>query len=182
GDPGAIAAAALFALLYLGAGVANDLLSRGRLAGATAGLVFGSTVLAVGSCYRLLGTTMAQGFALLAVTAVYAIAAAPPSRRRDLGSLLAAAAFTAGALSLAALLTGSPLTYAWAAESAALAWLARRTKEIRFRLWSTVYLALALGHAMAVDAPVRDLLSPAVASASGAPAVAAVAVALAVYA
>jgi hypothetical protein len=176
-----VADAAVFALLYLAAAIANQLVAKGRLAGMTSGLVLGSGVLAVGSSYRLFATPTAQGLALLAVTLVYVAASVALYRRRDLGSLIAAAAFTAGALSVAALLSGDPLTYAWAAESAAIAWLASRTKEIRFRLWSTVYAALALGHALAVDAPVRALMTEAAASASGAPAVLAVAAALVAY-
>jgi uncharacterized membrane protein len=181
-DPGAVAAAAIFALVYLATAIANDLVRPGRLAGMTASLAFGAGILAVGSSYRLFATPVAQGLALLAVTLVYAAAAVVLRRRRDLASLLGAAAFTAGALSLAALLTGNPLTYAWAAESAAIAWLARRTKELRFRLWSTVYAGLALGHVMILDAPIRQLLDEDATSAAGAPAVLAVAAALAVYA
>src|SRR5262249_46710724 len=169
GHIAAIGVAALFVLLYLAAGIANDLLGKGRLAGLTSGLVFGSAILAIASSYRLLETPAEEGLALLAVTVVFGAAAGAFYRRRDLASLLAAAAFTAGALALASLLSGSPLTCAWAAEAAALAWLAGRTREIRFRLWATVYAALATGHAIAVDAPIRALLSEDSASAAGAP-------------
>src|SRR5262245_25129043 len=91
-DAGVVAAAALFALVYLATAIANDLVGRGRLAGATAGLSFGAGILAVGSSYRLFATPTAQGLALLAVTLVYATAAAVLYQRRDLASLLLAAA------------------------------------------------------------------------------------------
>jgi uncharacterized membrane protein len=184
-DGGVVAVAAVFAAIYLATGIAyHFVLGKGQLDAVTTALVFGAGVLAAGSSYRLFSTPAAQGLALLTVTIVYAVLAAAIHTRgeRDLSALFAAAAFIACALALASLLTGQPLTYAWAAEAAAVAWLARRTGEPRFRFWSTVYAGLAVGHLLAVDAPPRDLGVESSVSASGAPAALAVAVALAVYA
>jgi uncharacterized membrane protein len=183
--PDVIPVAALFAGVYLATGIAYHLLDgRGRLGGITTTLILGAGVLAVGSSWLLLETPLEQGAAMLVVASVYGVLAGVfhVRRDRDLSALLAAAAFIAGALALASLLTGEPLTYAWAAESAAIAWLARRTKEIRFRFWSTVYAGLAVGHLLTVDAPARELITPDFASADGALPALAVAAALAAYA
>ena len=178
-----VALSVVFSLLFVAAGIVHHLrLQGGRVTGMTTLLVFGGGVLAALSAYRLFATPEAQGIVLLTAALAFAALAAAFVGKRDLGALLVAAAFTLGALAFAALLSGSPLAYAWAAESAAVAWLAYRTKEIRFRLWSTVYVALAVGHVLGMDAPPRELFSEYWVSASGAPAAAAVAAAFAVYA
>src|SRR5207253_1853256 len=58
---------------------------------------------------------------------------------------------------VADLLSGPTLAIAWAAEAAVLAWLARRIDEPRYQLASLAYLAAAVVHALALDAPLRRL-------------------------
>src|SRR5881275_2259562 len=56
------------------------------------------------------------------------------------------------AVGIAQLLSGSSVTYAWAAEAAVLAWLTSRVRDSRFQLPAIAYLVLALGHALAFEA------------------------------
>jgi len=70
---------------------------------------------------------------------------------------IAAAGLTIAAFGLADLLSGPALAIAWAAGAAALAWLARRVGEARYQAGSFAYLAAALVHALALDAPLRQL-------------------------
>ena len=73
------------------------------------------------------------------------------------GVAIAAAGLTIAAFGLADLLSGVPLAIAWAAGAAALAWLAQRLGQGRYELAAFAYLTAALGHALAVDAPIRQL-------------------------
>jgi uncharacterized membrane protein len=146
--------AAVFSGIYLAIGIAYELRSdRARLGQMTTGPITGAALLAAGSAARLYDTPTQKGTALLVIALVYGVLAAVLFRRRNLSALLAAIAFTIGAIALSVLLSGQPLAYAWAAEAAALAWLARRAKEIRFQLWSAAYLLLALAHVLIFDAP-----------------------------
>jgi hypothetical protein len=157
-----LVAAAAFATVYLAAGVLTQLQLGEKLGPLSSALVFGAALLAGGSAYRLLPTDRAQGLALLGVGLVYGGLTAFFMRRgaRNLAALLAAPAFTAAAFSSSALLNGHPLVYAWAAEAAAVAWLARRTKEPRFQYAAYAYAALAFGHLLAFDAPLDELVDP----------------------
>jgi uncharacterized membrane protein len=175
---------AVFSLLYVAAGIAHQLLLRtGGIDRLTTSLVFGGGLLAAGSMVRLFDTPEQRGFALLAVAFVYALLACVFFVRRDprdLSALLAAAAFIVGAFAVADLLSGKPLAYTWAAEAAVLAWLGRRTRELRFQVWSLGYLVLALVHVLAFDAPPTRLFVAHAHPAAGAPAVVAFAAAAAV--
>jgi uncharacterized membrane protein len=152
--------AAAFSLIYLAIGIAYELRSdRARLGQMTTGPITGSALLAAGSAARLYDTSTQKGTALLVIALVYGLLAVALFRRRNLGALLAAIAFTIGAIALSELLSGQSLAYAWAAEAAALAWLARRAKEIRFQVWSVAYLLLALGHVLIFDAPLSRLFA-----------------------
>jgi uncharacterized membrane protein len=100
----------------------------------------------------------ALGVALLASALANAVLAAVLLRRgRDLASLLWATALALAAVGTAQLVSGATLTIAWAAEAAVLAWLAERLPEARFRIAALCWLALALLHALAFDAPVSLL-------------------------
>ena len=70
---------------------------------------------------------------------------------------IAAVGLTIAAFGLADLLSGTALAIAWAAGAAALAVLARRVGEARYEAGSFAYLAAALVHALAFDAPIRQL-------------------------
>jgi uncharacterized membrane protein len=184
--PRIVALTAVFALLYLAVGIGRQLRGGGpRLGHLATAPIMGSSVLAAGAAERLFGTTGERGGALLAIAAFYAVACVPFFRRRstrDLSALLAAVAFTVGAIGLGQTLSGQPLAYAWAGEAAALAWLARRTREIRFQAWSAIYVLLAVVHVVAIDAPPKLLLVAGERPLHGAAPAAAVAVAASVFA
>jgi hypothetical protein len=184
-----LAIAAFFAAVYAVTGVARQLRLRTLGIDALAGAftVLGALV-AVDASGRLFATSAQRGFALLAVALVYAAAGAyffARPRTRDLSALLTFVTFTLGAVALPLILNGQPLAYAWAAEAAGLAWLARRVREVRFHAWAAVYLVLAACHVLAVDDPPRRLVIELAHPAAGigtAFAVAAAALAFAFYA
>src|SRR5439155_1573518 len=72
--------------------------------------------------------------------------------RRELGVLHSGIALTVVAIAAADLLSGSNLTYVWAAEAALLAWLSWRVKGRSFQVASLAYLALAAAHALVFEA------------------------------
>jgi uncharacterized membrane protein len=149
------------------------------------GLIGAGVSLAVGSAFHLYAAAQSVGFALLVVAVVLSALAAALFRHRrgsDLSAFLGAGALTVGALSLGELLSGAPLAYSWAAEAAALAWLARRVREPRYQVWSLGYLGLALGHVLVIDAPPSGLFAAGGHPARGLLAVVAVAVAALVFA
>jgi hypothetical protein len=178
---------AVYVGIYLASAISGELLRReGTLGRLTTSLAFGSAAIAGIGSYALFHGPEAQAAALSVLVLVYgglsAIFFFRPAGK-ELSALLAAVAFMACALALAAALSGSPLAYAWAAESSALAWLARRSREIRFQLWSAIYALLALGHLLTSDAVPRGLVDPGLRfGAGGAPAAVVVAAAFAVFA
>ena len=136
---------------------------RAALGALTTSLVFGGGALAAVFMVRLFDTPRDDGLALLAIAVAYGLAAVLFFARRttrDLSALLAAAAFTVGAFAVADLFDGRPLAYAWAAEAAAVAWLSRRVRELRFQVWAGVYLLLTLAHVLILDAPPTRLFVP----------------------
>lgn len=109
-------------------------------------------------CAGLLYNGTEQGVLLLVVAGAYAVASIAIFRRdRDTASLLWAVALTISAIGAASLASGATLTIVWAAEAAILAWLARRIAEPRFQAAALAWLALAVLHALDVDAPLRKL-------------------------
>jgi uncharacterized membrane protein len=188
GDPtvGVLVLVGAFSLLYVAAGIAHQRrLRTGRIDQLTVSLVFGGGLLAAGMSLRLFDSNEDRGFAFLTIAAVYGLLSLALFLRRgarDLSALLAAAGLVVGAFAVADLLSGHPLAYAWAAEAAALAWLARRTRELRFQMWSVVYLVLTLMHVLIFDAPLNHLFVETDRPAAGAPAVLAFAAAAVVVA
>src|SRR5205085_7216435 len=172
---GIVTLAACFWLLYLAAGVAFQLRVGPALASApasflTGGALFGGVVTAI------LYSGTEQGVALLIVAAVYvALAAALFVRARDTALLVGLLGVAVTAVGVAQVLSGSSVTYAWAAEAALLAWLTSRVRDSRFQLPALAYLVLAAGHALSFEASpnhfFRELHHPA----NGAPALLAVA-------
>jgi hypothetical protein len=155
-SPTASALGAAFALLYAGIGVAvQERRRRPELQGFPASFVFGGAVVAGGTAL-LLYDGRAEGVALLAAAAPFALGAAyffPQARDRELSAFLAALALALGAVAVGDLLSGPVLAIAWAAEAAVLAWLADRTREHRFQLAAFAYFGLGLVHAIGFDAP-----------------------------
>jgi hypothetical protein len=154
-EQGATSVAIAVWLLSSGAGLWLAL--RDRLTYLPASVLVASAVFAGWSAGILYDGT-AQGIALIAIAAVFAGASvAVFARDRDSASLLWAIALTVAAVGAASLTSGATLTVVWAAESAALAWLARRIVEPRFQLAALGWLTLAYAHALAIDAPLTKL-------------------------
>jgi uncharacterized membrane protein len=118
------------------------------------------SALAAATVTSLYDDELDRGLALLPVAVGYALLAVAffgRRRTRNLSSLLAAVALVVGTAAAALLLSGQSLAYVWAAEAAALAWLAWRARESRFQLWAFTYFGLALLHVAAIDAPPSHL-------------------------
>jgi uncharacterized membrane protein len=186
-EAGLLALSAVFCLLYLVGGVGWQL--RGgtpRLGGLASWLVVASAGVGFYSAQALFqnGAPRDRGIYLLVCAAVYgAIGAGFYVRRaRPLGNLLIALALALGAVGVADVLSDGTLTYAWAAEAAALAWLASRLREVRFQASACAYLVLALVHALAIDALPSGLFSYTDNPASGVASLIAVALAAAAVA
>jgi uncharacterized membrane protein len=167
--------------IYLAAGIAWQLVRGGSRVGATAStFVVGSVGFAWASVAALFQNEphAHRGFALLACAGAYGALAAGLYRvRRDLAVLLGALGLAVGALAAAEILSNGTLTYAWAAEAAALAVAARVLRERRFQLVALGYLALATVHALATEAQLDRLFVPSAHPAGGVPSLAALAVA-----
>ena len=176
---GAVAVAALLVALYLATAVVRALAAK-RIDALSSVLVALSASLGVLSAAALLDD---PGPWLLVLALPYAaLAAALFGRARDLSALLAAAAMVVSALGFADLLGGLGLSVAWALQAAAFAWLAGRVREPRFAAASLAYLGLAVGHALAVEAPPSDLYTAGSDPAAGIPALLVVAGAAALVA
>ena len=160
---GVLAIVALFFVLYAATGVVRQLrVTSTRVDPLATPFILGAGLIAGGSLARLLATNEQRGVALLILAGAYVLPAAfffTRPRTRDLSAILTFATFTLTAIGFALALHGDAIAYAWAAEAAGLAWLARTVREIRFQLWSGVYLVLALIHSL-FDAPPRHLDYP----------------------
>ena len=178
--------ATFFWLLYLAAGLVFQFRIGPALASAPASFLTGSAVFAGVSAAVLYGRRdggLQQGIALLVVAVVYVTVAAVLYRRvRESATLLWALGLALAAIGLAEALSGSSLTYAWAAEAAVLVWLSSRVRDARFQLPALVYLGLALIHTVATEASPDHLFESVRHPASGAPAVLAIALAALVFA
>src|SRR5262245_12355863 len=179
---GIVVLAAAIWLLYLAAGLAFQLRLGPALAGAPASFLIGGAVFGTVSAGLLYDGTR-EGVALLVVAAAYlALTSALFLRVRELALLLGALGLAATAVGVAQLLSGSSVTYAWAAEAAMLAWLTSRVRDSRFQLPALAYLALALAHALVFEANPVNFFTDVRHPAKGAPALAAIAVAALVFA
>jgi uncharacterized membrane protein len=180
-----VAAAAFFWLLYLGAAIGwQERLRTLALATLPASLVILSGIFGAGAAAAQF-TGRAEGWILLGVAATYGLVAGilfPARRHRDVSALLGAVALAIAAFAVADLLSGPTLAIAWSAEAAVLVWLARRIDELRYQLAALVYLVAATVHALAFDAPLRQLYEANPSPANGGLALVAVAVAAAIVA
>jgi hypothetical protein len=181
-----IAVVAVFFVLHAATGVARQLRATpGSVDGFATPFILVAGLIAGGSLARLLATNDQRGVALMILAGAYVVPGAfffTREKTRDLSAILTFATFTLMAIGFSLLLEGNALVYAWAAEAIGLAWLARTVREIRFQVWSAVYLILALVHVLALDAPLRDLFTAVPHPAVGAPAAAALAAAAGVFA
>ncbi len=173
-----VAIAGIFCVLLLATGLAWQLRAGRTLDPAASAFALVSAGFAFSSAWFLFRKEAqdprAEGIALLVAAAVYGIPALLVRRRSgDFASVLGALALAIGAVAVADLLSGPTLTYAWAAEAVVLAWLASRHAP-RFQLPAVAYLGLALGHALVVDAPPRELFTLTAHPASGVPSLLAV--------
>ena len=174
---GIVTLAAAFWLLYLAAGLAFQLRVGPALASAPASFLTGGALFAGVSAALLYGGTH-QGVALLVVASVYvALASGLLSRVRETALLVGLLGLAAAAVGVAQVLSGSSVTYAWAAEAAVLAWLTSRVRDSRFQLPALAYLVLAVGHALVFEASPNHFFRHVHHPASGVPALLAVAVA-----
>ncbi len=184
-DDGAVSVAAAAWLLMIAIAVVAQRTNRGRLDRLPAGFVTAGTAMA-GLAAAQLFDGRSEGLALLAIAGVELLAAAVLYRALpELAALLGVAGLTAGAVAASDLLSGATLATAWAAEAAVLAWLSPRLRDARLTLASIVFLTAAAVRALAVDAPLRHLLTEVPHPAAGAlalVAVAAAAVVTAIYA
>jgi uncharacterized membrane protein len=162
-DAALLVLSASFCAIYLAAGIAWQLRGRAdRVDGMAAAFLLGSAAFVFYSAYALFfsSSDLDRGIDLLAFAVAYAIVGAAFSARRatrDLGAVLVVLALALGAVGFADALSGESLTYVWAAEAVALAWLARRVREPRYQLAALAYLALALIHTFAIDSPLSRL-------------------------
>src|SRR5436190_4729554 len=114
-EVGIVTLALVFWLLYLGAGLAFQL-RLGALASAPASFLTGGAVFGA-VCAALLYDGAREGVALLVAAAVYVTLSAALFRgARELALLVGALGLAATAVGIAQLLSGSSVTYAWAAE------------------------------------------------------------------
>jgi uncharacterized membrane protein len=178
---GIVTLASSFWLLYLGAGIAFQLRLGRSLSARPATFLTGGAVYA-GISAMLLFDHRHQGYAMLVVAGVYvAVAAALFKPRRELSTLVWALGLGLGAVGLGETFSGQSLTYAWAAEAALLAWLTGRVRDSRLQLPALLYLTLALGHALAVEANPRTFFQSAHHPGKGALPVLAVALAAVIF-
>ena len=135
--------------------------------------------LAHGDWYRI----SAEGGALLVLALLYAAFAVPVFRaERDLATLLWALALALALAGGAELLSGRWLVLAGASLCAALALLARRTREPRLQAGAALVFALALAYALWVEAPPRELFLAVAHPGAGVPALLFLAAAAGVFA
>jgi uncharacterized membrane protein len=118
------------------------------------------------------GSVDAEGVGLLAVALPYAVVGAFELRRlREFASLLLATALIVAGVAAALLLDGTWLVLAFAALGAGLAGLAILSRESRFLVAAQVFAVLAVAHALAFEAPPRDLFVSGLDPGDGVPAV-----------
>jgi uncharacterized membrane protein len=162
-DAGALAVAAAAALLLLGASAAWQATSSASGLDSVAGsMALLSGGVALSTLVTLLPDNREAGIALATGTVVYGAAGFVIARlSRDLGWVIGAVALLFAGVATSLLLSERSLTVAWAVEAAALAALAWRLGGPRFELASLVYVALGIGHLLAIDIwidkPIGDL-------------------------
>jgi uncharacterized membrane protein len=175
--------ASTFWLLYLGIGLAWQLVRGSRGIEAVSGVfvITGGALATYASIFLL---DARAGYGLLAVAAFYGMLASGFLRfelYRDLSSVLGAVSVVVAAVAAGVLLSGRSLTLVWCAVAILLAWLAGKTRESRLLLPALAYAALGIGYALSVEAEPRDLFVETAHPGSGAFAIAAAAASLTLF-
>ena len=168
-----IVAACLFA-----AAVAVQLLRRPDVLAPECGTcVIAALVLALIAVFELAPSGAVEGLALAGLAGIHAVVSAWAFRRghqRDFSTMLWAIALALAALGAQRLVGGTYLVTAWAALGTAAALVAASASEPRLRLGTLGLLGLALGTALASEAPPSDLFVAQAHPAGGVPALLAV--------
>ncbi|HYX83622.1 MAG TPA: DUF2339 domain-containing protein [Gaiellales bacterium] len=160
--------AAVFAGVYLAAAFVHGLRPSLRLldfTSSTPTLAAASvvTVAIIRGLNGEVGGISLEGIGLLGAGAAFAAAALVPRLVRrpftDLSDLMAAIALAYAAAGCGEVFAGQSLVIVWSAEGAALALAARRIGKDRLFAPAVAYLGLAVGDAVAFQAPLADLLT-----------------------
>ncbi len=179
GDDGAVAVGLALAAVLLVSGI---LLRLGRseteLRPLAATLPLAGTGMALLTAAELLEDGPDRGLVLLAAGGMWAGAwLALQGRDRSLALVVGTASLALVAVATAELVSDDALTLAWAAQAILLSVLASRLRDARLQAGGLLYLALATGHALVVDAPPSILFEPTRADAAASIALAAAALA-----
>ncbi|MEZ0285634.1 MAG: DUF2339 domain-containing protein, partial [Thermoleophilia bacterium] len=179
GDAAAVAVGLALAAVLLVSGI---LLRLGRseteLRPLAATLPLAGTGMALLTAAELLEDGPDRGLVLLAAGGMWAGAwLALQGRDRSLALVVGTASLALVAVATAELVSDDALTLAWAAQAILLSVLASRLHDARLQAGGLVYLALATGHALLMDAPPSILFEPSRADAAASIALAAVALA-----
>ena len=156
---------ALFWAIYVVAAIGYELrVPVPTLRASSASLLLGDAVLIAGAGYLLLSdqdhgdAATAWVIALALVHVVLGVAGFRGRMSDQIGALLAAVGIGLSAIGLALALGGPALVVGWSVEAVVLAWVARRTGELRARVGVLLFLLLATGHLLLVEAPPSALL------------------------
>ena len=156
---------ALFWAIYVVAAIGYELrVPVPTLRASSASLLLGDAVLIAGAGYLVLSdqdhgdAATAWVIALALVHVVLGVAGFRGRMSDQIGALLAAVGIGLSAIGLALALSGPALVVGWSVEAVVLAWVARRTGELRARLGVLLFLLLATGHLLLVEAPPSALL------------------------
>jgi len=159
-----LAVLALFWLVYVTAAIGYELrVPVATLRLSSASLLLANAALVAGAGWWLLDETDHGSAAtswVVAVAAAHVLGGLPAYRGRlssEIAALLVAVGTALAAVGLALALEGPVLVAGWAAEAIILAWASRRFDDPRGYLASAVFFGLAVGHVVAVEAPVDGL-------------------------
>jgi uncharacterized membrane protein len=173
-------------LVFLAAALAHELrVPTPRLRGSSAVLVLADVTLVSGLGWAVLdgaGHGAAATGWVLAMAVGHVAAGLTTWRGRisnEIGMLLVAVGTALSAIGFGLALDGPALVTGWAVHAALLAWVAVRAADERAMFGGTVFLALAIGHVLTVEAPPDALANGLDGAATAAAAVAVVAAAAA---
>lgn len=156
---------ALFWLVYVVAAIGYELrVPIPTLRASSASLLLANAVLTSGVGYLILRERHHEGWAttwVIALALVHVALGAAGVRGRmsnEIGSLLVAVGLGLSAIGLALALSGPALVIGWSVEAVVLAWVASKTGEERAQFGVALFLLLATGHVLTIEAPPSALL------------------------